>query len=163
MSSKESYVEKYLPSAKKAGQLFKIDPLIILAQGALESGWGTSNLALNHNNFFGITTGGAKSNAFWEGKVYVGQNKYKLKFRSYSSVENGFKDFARLISSKYKTAYSNAKDYRSYADSISKSPYISENNGDNRSAYKNGIIKNYDTILDIVKKKGLMIEQELVS
>lgn len=162
MTKEEKYVEKWLYSAEKAGRLFKLDPLIILAQGAHESGWGTSNLALNHNNFFGITTGGAKSNAFWEGKVYVGQNKYKLKFRSYSSAENGFKDFARLISSKYTTAYNNGMDYKKYADSISKSAYISEKNGDNREGYKRAIISHYEKISQIVKKKEIAKTQDLV-
>lgn len=162
MSKYETYVERYFQSAQKAGDLFKMDPLIILAQGSLESGWGTSNLSVNYNNFFGITTGSAKSNQFWSGGVYVGKNKYKLRFRVYSSAENGFKDFARLIASSYKTAYSASRtDYKKYAHAIANSPYISEKNGDNRKNYENIIIRNYGIIAEIVKKKDFLKPQEL--
>jgi len=129
-----------------------MDPLIILAQGAFESNWGSSNLAVNHNNYFGITAGG-KANEFWDGKFYIAQNQYKLKFRVYASPQHSFNDFARLISSNYKAAYAAGKDYKAYAYQISISPYISEKNGDNRERYKAGIIKLYDSIHEIVKKK----------
>ena len=66
MSTKsENYVVNNYPFAKKAGDRFKMDPLVILAQGSFESAWGTSNLSTKHNNFFGITAGGSK-NEFWK-------------------------------------------------------------------------------------------------
>jgi flagellar protein FlgJ len=156
MSDKsESYVEKYLPYATAAGERFNMDPFVILAQGAQESGWGTSNLSQNYNNFFGFTAGG-KPNEFWDGKFYEAKNKYKLKFRVYKTPQESFMDFARLISSKYKAAHAAGKDYKTYAQRIAYSPYISEKNGDNRENYKNGIIKLYDRIIDAAKKKALI-------
>ena len=47
-------------------------------------------------------------------------------------------------------------DYKAYAQKIAYSPYISEGNGDNREHYRNGIIKLYETILEVAKKKGLL-------
>jgi hypothetical protein len=44
-------------------------------------------------------------------------------------------------------------DYKKYADKIAHSPYISEKNGDNRNAYMRGLIANYESILEIAKKK----------
>ena len=152
MSKVEKYVEKYYPYAKVAGERFGMDPLVILSQAALESGWGTSSLATNSNNFFGITASGA-ANEFWKGKSVVGNNKYKLKFRVYNKPADGVSDFARLISSKYKSAYAAGKDYKTYAHRIAYSPYISESNGDNRESYKNNIISIDDDIIAIAKKK----------
>lgn len=151
----EDYVVTYLPYAKAAGERFKMDPLIILSQGAHESAWGTSGLAKNSNNFFGITAGGSP-NEFWDGKIYQAQNQYKLKFRVYPTPQDSFYDFARLISSKYKTAHSVASDYKAYAQKISYSPYISESNGDSREGYRTSIINLYEKILDVVKKKALL-------
>lgn len=151
----EQYVVKYLPYAKAAGERFKMDPLIILSQGAHESAWGNSGLAKNSNNFFGITAGGSP-NEFWDGKIYQAQNQYKLKFRVYPTPQDSFYDFARLIASKYKTAHSVASDYKAYAQKIAYSPYISESNGDSSEGYRTGIISLYEKIQDVIKKKALL-------
>jgi flagellar protein FlgJ len=157
MEKEEQYVEDYFQAAKSAGDMFRMDPLIILAQGALESGWGTSHLAKVHHNFFGITTGSGKANAFWDGKkMYQAQNQYKLKFRSYESPSNGFKDFGRLIALApiYKKAHAVAmSDVEGYAKAIAYSAYISESNGDNREHYRNGILRCYRIIRQIAEKK----------
>ncbi|MEN9331099.1 MAG: Mannosyl-glycoprotein endo-beta-N-acetylglucosaminidase [Bacteroidota bacterium] len=50
MSTKtEQYVTDNYPYAKKAGEKFAMDPLVILAQGSFESAWGTSNLSKKYN------------------------------------------------------------------------------------------------------------------
>ena len=41
----ENYVIENYPFAKKAGERFKMDPLVILTQGAYESAWGTSGIS----------------------------------------------------------------------------------------------------------------------
>ena len=81
MSTKsDNYVVNNFQYAKAAGLKYNMDPMVILAQGAHESGWGTSGLATKSNNYFGITAGGSK-NEYWDGNYYQAQNKYKLKFR----------------------------------------------------------------------------------
>lgn len=163
MSTKtEQYVVNNYEYAKKAGERFKMDPLVILAQGSFESAWGTSGLSKNYNNFFGITAAG-KNNEFWKGGVYQAQNQYKLKFRTYPSPQDSFYDFARLISANYKTAHAAAMNYKQYADIIAHSPYISEKNGDNRNAYMKGLIANYESILDIAKKKIFLSQEDFPS
>jgi hypothetical protein len=47
-------------------------------------------------------------------------------------------------------------DYKAYAQKIAYSPYISEGNGDNRENYRKGIIRLYETILEVAKKKGIL-------
>ena len=63
---KQTYISTHLADAQSAGARFHLNPIILLAQAALESGWGTSRLAREANNHFGITGYGA-SNAFWHG------------------------------------------------------------------------------------------------
>jgi len=153
MSTKtEQYVIGYYELAKKAGERFGLDPIIILSQGAFESAWGTSSLSQKHNNFFGITAAG-KTNEFWKGTSVKANPKYNLVFRTYATAQDSFYDFARLISTSYKPAKAAGADYKLYAQRISQSPYISEKNGDDRKVYMNGIISIYENILSIAKKK----------
>lgn len=42
------------PAALVSAKKNKIYPSVVLAQGVLESGWGRSNLAVQHNNLFGV-------------------------------------------------------------------------------------------------------------
>ena len=61
------FISSYLPLARKAGESFRINPVVILAQAVIESGWGQSDLAREHHNFFGITAYG-KKNVWWKGE-----------------------------------------------------------------------------------------------
>ena len=56
--TKQNYIKQYLPLAQKAGERFGMNPIILLAQSAIETGWGESSLAVEDNNFFGITAYG---------------------------------------------------------------------------------------------------------
>lgn len=67
MDKKIFYLRRCRVAAEEAGRAFDMNPRVILAQGALESGWGTSCLATEHNNYFGIMGYGA-SNAWWHGE-----------------------------------------------------------------------------------------------
>lgn len=144
------YVFKYYGEAEKVGKEFNINPVIILAQAALESGWGTSNLAVNHNNFFGVTAYG-KPNQYWKGGKVVSKSS-GLPFRTYASAADGFRDFARLITSYYKEAAKMSFAVTEYARLIANSPYISEKNGDNRAKYREIIIRNAVAITLLIKK-----------
>ena len=79
-------------------------------------------------------------------------------FKQYE--QDSFYDFARLIASNYKAAHASANDYKAYADKIAHSPYISEQNGDDRNAYMKGIISIYENILEIAKKKVFLSEED---
>lgn len=151
---KTKYVIDNFNNAKLAGKKYNIDPLIILTQGGFESAYGTSNLAKNSFNFFGITAYGSK-NEYWDGSFYQAKNKYALKFRVYKNALNCFYDYARLISSKYSDVLKKSKNYKEFAKNIANSPYISEANGDNRKIYENSLIKIYEFIQNVVKNNNL--------
>lgn len=146
-----NFVMKYYEVAVKVGKIFNIHPLVILSQASIESGWGTSLLSTLNNNFFGVTAYG-KPNKYWTGEKRVSKAS-GLAFRSYKTVEDGFSDFARLITSYYKEAASVSNNINSYAQKIAYSPYINEKNGDNRAKYKTLIVQSAETILTIAKKK----------
>ncbi|HWY10522.1 MAG TPA: glucosaminidase domain-containing protein [Bacteroidia bacterium] len=145
------FVSNLYQIAVKVGKKFGIHPLIILAQASIESGWGTSLLSKMNNNFFGVTAFG-KPNEYWNGDFRVSKVS-GLKFRSYKTVEDGFSDFARIITTYYKQAAQVSNNVLEYAKKIAYSPYISEKNGDNRIKYQQLIIRSADTIKEIAKKK----------
>ena len=139
---KQDFIKQYLPLAQKAGVQFGMNPVIILAQSAIETGWGESTLCKEHNNFFGITAYG-HPNPFWKGDrtdLSAVTGRPTLWFRRYASPEDSFLDFARLIHSAYPVAATLTFHPAAYAKEIAYSQYISEVNGDNRAAYQRMLV-----------------------
>ena len=75
--NKADFVKTYQPYAVEVQKTCGLPVLFVLAQAALESGWGASDVAKNDNNFFGIMPGG----------VYA----------KYPTVEAGWQAYAALI------------------------------------------------------------------
>lgn len=145
------FVKDSLPAALSVGAAFNLNPVAILSQAAFESGWGTSNLAVKHNNFFGLTAYGA-SNAYWHGgKVAVETSRYSLQFRRYDTRENSFLDFARLIRNNYRSAWQVSHHMEAYAKEIAYSPYISELNGDDRETYRRSLVQIAATVRAVIE------------
>lgn len=149
MDKQIQYLQACLPAAEKAGYIFDMNPEVILAQGALESGWGTSVLAVEHRNYFGIMGYGA-SNGYWHGEraTIEGANGVHY-FRRYGAIEFSFLDFARLVRSGYHRAWSFSRQPEAYAKEIAYSPYISELNGDNREQYRRNLIAIHEKIVTL--------------
>lgn len=133
------FVNKYLPTAVAVGNAFDMNPSVILAQAALEGGFGNSYAVTNRKNHFGITASGSP-NKYWDGSKSQ-SSASGLWFRIYKTDYDSFADFCRLISSKYKDCASKSKDILGYAKCISQSTYISESNGDNREGYRISLSK----------------------
>jgi len=130
---KKPFISTFLSPAREAGKEFRLNPVVILAQSALESGWGQSRLAQRYHNFFGITAYGQPSR-FWNGEAAM-LGKNSLQFRVYDTPRDSFLDYARLIRAAYPKAAELTHDPVAFARAISASKYISEVNGDNREAY----------------------------
>lgn len=90
MSASE-FFEKMAPYAQKAGTSLDIFPSTILAQWAIESGYGSSNLAQNANNYGGIKYVAGKS-------IASGQEG---DFASYSSITQFINDYVRVMKLSY--------------------------------------------------------------
>ena len=111
----------------------------IALEAAIESGWGQSDLASEHHNYFGLTAYG-RSNVWWKG-ASIELGAHSLRFRTYDSPGDSFMDYARLIRSVYPFAADVSDDPKAFARKIAYSKYISEVNGDNRAAYQALLVK----------------------
>lgn len=124
-----AFVEKYANLAFEVGKKSGIPYEAILAQGAIESGWGGSVLSAKYNNFFGI-----KADSRWHGpsvnmstgEVYNGQKTtVNAGFRVYKSVEEGFMGYGQFIhqNSRYKKALNYSRDPLGYITAIKEAGY----------------------------------------
>ena len=111
--SPESFVDSMRPYAERAANALGIDSSLLLAQAALETGWGqklVGNSRGSSNNLFNI-----KADKSWQGdKVATKTLEYhqgvpvkeKAAFRSYNSFEDSFNDYVRFLNQnpRYTTA-----------------------------------------------------------
>ena len=90
--SHQEFVNKYWAHAQEAGRQTGVDPRIILAQAAIESGWGEHAPG---NNMFGIKGDGQSlpTREFVNGQWVTQQ----ANFRSYNSPEESFRGYADFI------------------------------------------------------------------
>lgn len=145
------FVKDSLPAALAAGTAFAMNPNMILAQAAFESGWGQSRLSTDCCNFFGLTAYGC-SNAYWHGaRRTVQTSSYSLDFRCYASRQDSFMDFARLIRNSYRRAWQMSNDPQAYAKEIAYSPYLSELCGDDRETYRRSLVQIERTIQAVIE------------
>ncbi|KHA59942.1 flagellar rod assembly protein FlgJ [Vibrio variabilis] len=111
--SPESFVDSMRPYAEKAARALGVDSSLLLAQAALETGWGqklVSNSRGSSNNLFNI-----KADKSWGGDKVATQTleyhqgvpvKENAAFRSYNSFEESFNDYVRFLNQnpRYTTA-----------------------------------------------------------
>lgn len=86
----EQFIRKYRTASIVNGVFRSVPPSITLAQAAVESGWGTSAIAQQANNLFGIRPGPA-----WKGPIIDTGTNYT--FRAYDSPLASFRDHARFL------------------------------------------------------------------
>lgn len=94
----DAFLDKVALQAEKSAKKYGLYTSLMLAQAALESGWGQSGLAVNANNLFGM-----KAGIGWTGQVYTsrtaeqtsGGKTYYINapFRKYNSYEDSFDDY----------------------------------------------------------------------
>ncbi len=103
--SARDFVQKLLPMAKKAAESIKTDPKALLAQAALETGWGKKVIEQSTGdssfNLFGI-----KADRSWHGEKVAIQTlevldgtptKIMAPFRVYKNIEHAFSDYANFL------------------------------------------------------------------
>jgi LysM repeat protein len=115
------YIEKYRETAIRQMEQFGIPASIILSQAALESANGTSKLATQANNHFGIKCHN------WSGKTILHDDDAKNEcFRKYNSPEESFMDHSLFLTqrARYRDLFSiDIKDYKGWAMGLSKAGY----------------------------------------
>ena len=130
------FVRRHRAAAEAASAETGIPANFILAQAALETGWGRKEIrpadGSNSFNLFGI-----KAGSNWQGatarvtttEVIDGQpQKVKADFRAYGSYEEAFKDWARLLkdSPRYAKVVERGGDARQFAQGLQRAGYATD-------------------------------------
>ncbi len=128
------FTKAYAQAAINIGNEFKIPPLAIIAQAALESGNGASKLTTEAYNFFGI-----KADSNWKGPIWTGGTSEEYNgqrvnitaaFRKYANAEEGFRGYGEFIhdNPRYKQALKYPNDPVKYITEIKKAGYATAGN-----------------------------------
>ncbi len=135
-NSPKKFVETLIPFANQAAQELKVHPGILLAQAALESGWGKKTIAhadgSSTHNLFGI-----KADQRWDGQKAAVMtleydqgigHKQPANFRAYDNFSDAFQDYVRFIKSnpRYQQALVHADDPRRYIQELQKAGYATD-------------------------------------
>ena len=102
-TGQQSFFNNVLPAIQQVSQKNSIVTSVMLAQSILESGWGTSQLATNAYNIFGI-----KADSSWKGNTYTVHTKevvngrtitVEKQFRAYKSLLESISDYGSFFTS----------------------------------------------------------------
>lgn len=132
----DDFVKSIWPKARQAASMMGLDPKILIAQAALETGWG-KHIAKDadgssSNNLFNIKS--TPNSEFDSVKIktteYIADTPLKMSasFRKYPSVEQSFNDYVSLIkgSERYQGALANAGDPELYVNELHKAGYATD-------------------------------------
>lgn len=126
-TAREAYIEKYSSLAISEMERSGVPASITLAQGLLESGAGRSRLATEAHNHFGIKCGKA-----WKGPTIRADDDAPQEcFRSYSKVENSFKDHSDFLRyyDRYKFLFDlDITDYKGWCYGLKQAGYATDPN-----------------------------------
>jgi len=119
-----------VPAAQYCERTYGVPASIQLAQGALESGWGKSRLAVECNNFFGVKAAhNAAPDTYEEFPTteFVDGQRVQIHadFAKYPSPTTGFAAHARLLAlaPRYKPAMACRGDVEMFAEQLQKCGY----------------------------------------
>ena len=134
----EEFITAMRPYAEKAAHKLGVSTDLLLAQSALETGWGQKIIKGREGqssfNLFGI-----KSDKRWSGpEALVSSLEYNdgvprkevSAFRAYNSFAESFDDYAEFISNqeRYQGAISNRHDPHAYIQSLQEAGYATDPN-----------------------------------
>ncbi|MGP6420400.1 flagellar assembly peptidoglycan hydrolase FlgJ [Pseudomonas putida] len=137
-SSADEFVNTMLPMAKEAAARIGVDPRYLVAQAALETGWGKSVMRAqdgsSSHNLFGIKassnwTGGsarAITSEFRNGQMV----KETAQFRSYASYKDSFHDLVTLLqtNNRYQDVVKSADNPEQFVRELQKAGYATDPN-----------------------------------
>lgn len=134
--NKQMFMDQLLPEAQQAAGELGVDPNVLLAQAALETGWGQSVIkngrGENSFNLFNI-----KADRSWQGKqTRVATLEYAdgvakkemAGFRAYESYKESFNDYVNFIKSnpRYSEALKKAGNAAQYVRELQKAGYATD-------------------------------------
>ena len=131
----EGFVASIWPHAQRAAEELGVDPRALVAQAALETGWGKRHIKRDNgqssHNLFGIKANG------WSGeRATTGTHEYvdgqrrteTASFRAYGSVADSFSDYVRMLknSPRYQAALKAGSDVRGFAQGLQRAGYATD-------------------------------------
>ncbi|HQU15100.1 MAG: flagellar rod assembly protein/muramidase FlgJ [Chromatiales bacterium 21-64-14] len=137
-SGPAAFVHKVWPLAQTAAAALGVSPVVLLAQAALETGWGSAVIhhpnGLSSHNLFGIKAGSG-----WSGpSVGVSTVEYQdgtavrrvEPFRAYGSYAESFADYVHLLkqSPRYQQALASGGDPVAFATALQEAGYATDPN-----------------------------------
>jgi peptidoglycan hydrolase FlgJ len=134
--SPEQFVKELWPCAEEAGKELGVDPRHLIAQAALETGWGKS-LPCDTNGNTSFNLFGIKAGDSWSGdSVSVRTLEFEggvpmpkmAKFRSYESAAESFRDYVALLrdNPRYAEALNTGSDTTAFANALQRGGYATD-------------------------------------
>jgi flagellar protein FlgJ len=134
--SADEFVNTMLPMAKEAAERIGVDPRYLVAQAALETGWGKSVMRAqdgsSSHNLFGIKAGTswkgdsarAITSEFRNGEMV----KETAEFRSYDSYKDSFHDLVTLLqtNNRYQDVVKSADNPEQFVRELQKAGYATD-------------------------------------
>lgn len=99
-ADRQAFISKLGPLAVKIGREFDLYPSILLAQAALESNWGSSELASRYCNLMGVKAiAGLPSVSMMTSEQDHSGHSYQVKaaFRKYKDWQESLQDYANVL------------------------------------------------------------------
>jgi peptidoglycan hydrolase FlgJ len=131
---RRNFVTQMQPHAEAAARELGVDARSVIAQAALETGWGTSQPggAGASHNYFGI-----KAGASWQGaRVAADTTEFahgvagseRAEFRAYGSVAENMGDYVRLLrdNPRYSAALNTGTDVHAFGTALQKGGYATD-------------------------------------
>ncbi len=130
------FVSAVLPTIRRAASSLGVSPLGLLAQAALETGWG-KRMARTADGTPSLNMFGIKAGEGWNGARAVADtvefsggvaSQRRTAFRAYGSIEESVDDFANLLSNspRYREAVAAGASAQAYIQGIARSGYATD-------------------------------------
>lgn len=131
--TKQAFIKQLVPSAQKQQRDHHVFASITLAQAALESDWGTSELSQRYHNLFGIKAT-APNSPLLTTKEYVNGQwiTVKARFASYASYDESIAAHTQLFvngtgwDASHYQAVINAANYKEAAQALQSKGYATD-------------------------------------
>ena len=134
--SPESFVRQMWPMAQAAAEELGVTPRVLIAQAALETGWGKAvsqhRDGRSSHNLFNIKadqrwTGDTISKSTLEFEQGVGKRQV-ASFRAYDNYAESFKDYAQFLKSnpRYRTALASAAEAEKFVSGLQQAGYATD-------------------------------------
>jgi len=134
----KEFVDVMMPHAETAAEALGVDPKVLVAQAALETGWGNAvgkkaNGKSSFNLFNIKASAGYEGNAYRKNTLEYINGAAKLEkssFRSYNNYQESFDDYVNFIktNSRYQDALNNASESKQYINGLQQAGYATDPN-----------------------------------